>query len=269
MKMLVNPRILAGAALLMTLSGLCATDTVRGQNNASDSTGRRIRDPFAELKQDNNTSRIVVAAESRDRLSPASSNNPAMTQLNSHSRFSNASSSEQQEMSATGLFGQGSVMDNSDMEIATPRSRSVLATGYATSTGPDPISEQGQIIYQGEMPVHETTVGSYHSGHTQTPFMFSSASAKRNFFGTSDFAAIPNGDCACDEWLGFCGCGQCGNDLGLDIFRRRPCHSGLGKCHGNCGQSSSCGSADCGCGTTSGTKRTWGGWLQPSFGANK
>jgi hypothetical protein len=62
-------------------------------------------------------------------------------------------------------------------------------------------------------------------------FTFSSARNKRKPFGTSDFDAIPNPQCACDEWCNFCDCGKCGNDLGLDIYRRKPCHH-KGSCEG-------------------------------------
>ncbi len=62
-------------------------------------------------------------------------------------------------------------------------------------------------------------------------FTFSSARNKRKPFGTSDFDAIPNAQCACDEWCNFCDCGKCGNDLGLDIYRRKPFHH-KGNCEG-------------------------------------
>ncbi|MEQ1904650.1 MAG: hypothetical protein ABL888_10720 [Pirellulaceae bacterium] len=62
-------------------------------------------------------------------------------------------------------------------------------------------------------------------------FTFSSARNKRKPFGTSDFDAIPNAQCACDEWCNFCDCGKCSNDLGLDIYRRKPCHH-KGSCEG-------------------------------------
>lgn len=75
---------------------------------------------------------------------------------------------------------------------------------------------------------------------------FSSARFLRNPYGHSVYDSIPNGACASDEWCDFGGCGQYCNDLGLDIFRRKPKHSkgwfGKNKCEScnSCSESDSC-----------------------------
>jgi hypothetical protein len=178
---------------------------------------------------------------------------------------------------ASTLLAQGDSLPNNEAaeveslppsEISLPKVapdafRSLFAkTSVATSTSgmenspsdqPAEIDPgQPQVVSEGVWHVQEEVMPSY----APSNFVFSSAAQKRNYLGGT-FDSLPNPECACDEWNGFCNCGQCGNDLGLDIFHR------AGRCaHGsrNCNGCSTCG-------TGSGGADRWAarGILRPSI----
>lgn len=212
-------------------SGLLGTQTGLAQSEGQ-TQGRKIRDPFADVR----------CRAQPDSLSREESVTPAAIPPQS------AGSVMSSDMQWQGL--------QSGHEFALP-STAHSGGSHATEGTSNPFfaaSSGGRTVHN----FHQDSVmidDAYmmEGAPIQSPpFMFFSASAKRNFWGTSDFDAVAGGGCGCDEWKNFCNCGQCGNDLGLDIFRRKPA----------C-RTSNCGCNECASGLP---RRSWKGLTQPSLG---
>ncbi len=200
---------------------------------SSDSEGRRIRDPFANSMQLGDRQEEEV-------------------------RNSKIDQTEQMSQSVVARENQLNVMVNTQL-MAAPTEWQYEGGEYCP--GQQDMSNQYGIT-------SEQVLAQQHALGPNTPtpaprpkFMFSSAAQKQNYWG-SEMDAIHGGQCGCDEWLGFCGCGKCGNDLGLDIFRRGKCPVEKDGVQGSCSCGNCCESGSC----SHGVGRKWFGFTRSSFG---
>lgn len=165
----------------------------------------------SEANSDSRSAEVVqfnALAASKAREEVVLVQTPAVPPATSAPQFGQQQIEIEREIVVTRPLGEESAMQGAIHEIP-----------YVVDT--DPMANYPKFgVNTGHLPVGSAGL-----------FTFSSARNKRKPFGTSDFDAIPSPQCACDEWCNFCDCGKCGNDLGLDIFRRKPCHH-KGNCEG-------------------------------------
>jgi hypothetical protein len=229
-------------------------------------TGGRIRDPLSAIK--NSFSRTQATERKTAESDPA--NNELKSENETQKSQAVATESVKSAATDEGIHSESRQSDVAQIKaVAAAKAREEVVLVQTPAVPPSaPVSpqqqqqqQQQQIEVEREIVINQglNSVGSMQgvipgmpyeidadptanypkfgvtTGHLPVGsaglFTFSSARNKRKPFGTSDFDAIPNPQCACDEWCNFCDCGKCGNDLGLDIYRRKPCHHKSG-CEG-------------------------------------
>ncbi|MEZ6092723.1 MAG: hypothetical protein R3C03_00580 [Pirellulaceae bacterium] len=250
--MLNSRRLTRMNYLVFVVVCFCASSTVEAQEKTSN--GIRIRDPFRDVSIEQS---VDAAQKSVDESIGAASKQTSemLTKM-----VDRASDSRSAAAEFVANVSKGNVANNPDDSAPTTHVLNSIEndTSELVSTSNAQFVDPNMIFSPAASPVSnqqmvQNVFASESYGSTAAPFAFSSAEQKSNYYGQDG--------CTCDKWNGFCTCGHCGNDLGLDIFRRGRLHQKKGTACSD----GSCGTSDCNGVFSDG----FFGKTRPSFGMKK